>query len=42
MKTLFLQGFGISIKVVDGKVRITNGKLFYRIYHGGGMVLLSD
>ena len=26
MKTLFLQGFGISIKVVDGKVRITNGK----------------
>jgi len=29
MKTLFLQGFGISIKVVDGKVRITNGKSLF-------------
>ena len=29
MKILFLQGFGISIKVVDGKVRITNGKSLF-------------
>src|SRR5207244_10727292 len=29
MKTLFLQGFGMSIKVVDGKVRITNGKSLF-------------
>ena len=26
MKTLFLQGFGISIKILDGRVLITNGK----------------
>src|SRR5439155_2674029 len=29
MKILFLQGFGISIKVVEGKVRITNGKSLF-------------
>ncbi|TLY07483.1 MAG: hypothetical protein E6K85_09685 [Thaumarchaeota archaeon] len=29
IKTLFLQGFGISIKVVDGKVRITNGRSLF-------------